>query len=70
MIVCKDCGAEANSKNTMRASEYGTVGPDLHFCDPCEGRKSRMLDILLKGIQEGKVTVEQMEIEIAKHLPS
>lgn len=70
MEICKDCGAPADPKNTMRAVDYDSVGPDLHFCNPCKERGDKLLEILFRGIQKGKVTVEQVQTEIAKHMPS
>ncbi len=34
-LKCKDCGDDADPSLTMRAADYGSDGPDLHFCGPC-----------------------------------
>ena len=68
--ICKDCGAVANPANTMVAADYGCEGPDLHFCDPCKARGEALWGLISKGIEDGKVTAEQVRDAIAKELPN
>lgn len=64
--ICKDCGAIANPENTMVAADYGCEGPDLHFCDRCKARGDHLMGLINKGIEDGKVTVDQVAKEIGK----
>ena len=72
-LLCRDfgdregCAKIANPANTMVASEYGSDGPDLHFCDPCLAAGQLMVDALLGAIDDGKITAEEASEAIAKH---